>query len=221
VLALLLTCGGATHADEAQPGLSPRAEAIRKKFETCGLSTEGACREYSELVKLCLDRSNWSAPDCIAVREANTVMMRELQAKVRKYDQRDREKCRAGNDPDACERVTCPATLLVEGGDAEVRACSKYRNLPSASTWAQFEQRTTREGRWSGNFICLRMVETRNLIGEPIAMRPSVIVREATTRANAYEVSSIRGQTFLSREAAATAGCEAAVAAVTAAGTAT
>jgi hypothetical protein len=60
--------------------------------------------------------------------------------------------------------------LAVDGSDEEIRACSMELSLPSTSSWAQLRQHikvlTTNSRQWTGDYICLKAMETPGTAGD-------------------------------------------------------
>jgi hypothetical protein len=193
--------------------LSPRAAQLKKQFEACGFGSDAKCAEFTELSKFCTQRANWETADCAAVREVNADFVGSLDRLGDRLNERERQKCREDNDKKACDGLACPLSMMMEGSDSQVRACSRHRGLPSTSTWAQISERTyDYNGMWTGEYLCLKFVETRNPIGQAISLRPSVQVKDEMKggeRLPGYSVSSIRRETFPTKEAAVAAGCKA------------
>lgn len=115
----------------------------------------------------------------------------------------------------ADETPECPATLASQGSDADVRACSKSRSLPSTIGWAQLRERFVPIGarkRWSGDYLCLKFVEFPQPAGGSARARPLVTV-STTMRgdvlAPGFESSALEGQVFPTKVAAVEALCAA------------
>jgi hypothetical protein len=110
---------------------------------------------------------------------------------------------------------------MVSGTAADVRACSTHRKLESSSTWAQWNESKNGES-WSGEYVCLKLVQLRNPIGELVSMRPTVVVETHMSGGavlEGYTTNRLRKQVFATPSEAATKGCEAAIAQVEALGT--
>jgi hypothetical protein len=194
--------------------LSPRAAALKKQFEACGFGSRGGqCAEFTELSKFCTDRAHWETADCAAVREVNADFVSQMGNVSDRFDERERRKCREDNDKQACDRLACPVSMMMEGSDSQVRACSRSRGFPSTNTWAQISERVyDYNGMWTGEYLCLKFVETRNPIGQSISLRPTVRVSDEMKggeRLPGYSASGVRRETFATKEAAVVAGCKA------------
>lgn len=195
--------------------LSPRASELKKKKDSCSWRRKvGTCSEYQELERFCTNRANWDASDCVALREIHASLAGDLDRAIARYDEADRKKCSEERDQEACESVACPASLMTEGTDSQVRACSRFKKLPSTSTWAQVREKFEGDDkRWVGDYYCLgRMVEMPNSIGQTAMMRPMVRLREKRKAGEPqplYRVTSIHDETFATREEAIAAGCAA------------
>jgi hypothetical protein len=118
--------------------------------------------------------------------------------------------------PAADPSETCRPTLAADGSDADVRACSKERSLPSTVVWAQVSNRFYDFGgqrRWTGDYICLKFVEKLPATGQRVRMRPYLTVSSAArdgVMAPGFEVSTIPNKTFPTKVAAVEAACAAA-----------
>jgi len=193
--------------------LSPRAAVLKKKFESCGFGSSSECAEYNQLGEFCSKSANWETADCAALREVNSDFVDSMDRLGNRLNEGERSKCYEDNDKKACDRLMCPITLMMEGSDSQVRACSRHRGFPSTSTWAQWSERIyDYNGMWTGEYLCLKFVETRNPIGQHISMRPTVVVKDEMkggARVPGYSVSSISRETFQTKEAAVVAGCKA------------
>jgi hypothetical protein len=195
--------------------LSPRGQQLQKKFQACMSSTSADCQEFQQLGQFCMQRANWDTADCAAMREVNSNFVNEMDRIGNNFKQRARENCSRDGDKKACDQVKCPLDMLMmEGTDAQVRACSKYRSLPSTATWAQVGESKPDLGAWEGEYVCLRLVHTQNPLGQNIAIRPFVNVNAVMDggQLQGYKVrTKPRIKTlFATREEAVVAGCEAA-----------
>jgi hypothetical protein len=194
--------------------LSPRAAALKKSFEACGFSAgNGKCAEFTELSKFCTDRAHWDTADCAAVREVNESFVADMGRLSDRFDESTRRKCREDNDKKACDQLACPISMMMEGSDSQVRACSRSRGFPSTNVWAQISERTyDYNGMWTGEYLCLKFVDTFNPIGQRISIRPAVMVSDEMKggeRVPGYSTSAVRRETFPTKEAAVAAGCKA------------
>lgn len=110
----------------------------------------------------------------------------------------------------------CPATLSLEGSDADVRACSSAQSFPSTAHWAQVGQQIKDVGgyrQWSGDYICLRFIAVPNGEGGSTRRRPYLTVRDAMragARIPGYQLANVPNQVFPTKVAAVEAGCAAA-----------
>jgi hypothetical protein len=124
--------------------------------------------------------------------------------------------------PAAGQSETCRPTLAADGSDADVRACSKERSLPSTLVWAQVSNRFYDFGgqrRWTGDYICLKFVDKQLATGQRARMRPYLTVSSAArdgAMAPGFEVNTIPNKTFPTKVAAVEAGCAAAAGATAA-----
>ncbi len=119
----------------------------------------------------------------------------------------------AGPQP-SDETPECPASLSIQGSDADVRACSKSRSLPSTIGWAQLRERFVPVGtrkRWTGDYLCLKFVEVSSA-GTAARARPLVTVSAAMrgdAMAPGFESAALKGQVFPTKVAAVEALCAA------------
>ena len=150
----------------------------------------------------------------MTLREIYASVAGDVDRAIAKYDEADRKKCSEEHDQKACESVACPLSLMMEGTDSQVRACSRFKKLPSTSTWAQVREKFEGGGKtWVGDYYCLgRMVEVPDSVGQTAMMRPMVRLREKRKAGDPqprYRVTSIHDETFATREDAIVAGCAA------------
>jgi hypothetical protein len=197
--------------------MSLKAQALKQKYDACIVPSSAECQEFAQLAHFCEGRANWGLPECEGMNEYKAVF---ASRRGRRYGDSlswEREKCRETGDPRACERVKCPTGMMLEGTDAEVRACSRFRSLPNTDTWAQISHGSTyRNGKakWEGEFLCLEESTSKSWNGETSSMRAVIKVQDvskAPTEAPAFRIIGKPeiDRYFQTREAAVEAACKA------------
>jgi len=171
-------------AVSGQPGkLSPRADALRKKHESCSKGNTPECQEYRALFESCRGEASVTRVDCVAMREYEAAQVRELDRNAAGYASSDAGRCDAG-DQQACDRLKClePLALSIVENDAVIRDCSRELSLPSTSSWAQVKQNITvhnaNSRQWSGDYICLFFVQPAGAAGGDARVRPYIKVKQ-------------------------------------------
>jgi hypothetical protein len=183
--------------------LSPRAAALRSRFAACIDSPHNGCAEYQRLFLWCTEESNLKTPDCVALRELNFAVAEERGREA------EREQSAAN-----IEAQNCSPNMLFEGSNASVRACSKFRSLPSTARWAQVKDYPNRTGpgpKWTGEYVCLRFIALPDASGGTLRARPILTIQRELTTSTAgesYRVENLRNKmTFPTKEAAVEYGC--------------
>jgi len=104
--------------------------------------------------------------------------------------------------------------MMFEGSHESVRACSRFRSLPSTSQWAQVQDFPNASGpgrKWTGEYICLRFIEVPTANGGTIRVRPVLTLEKLPTQPGAdesFQVSNLpKRMTFPTRAAAVGYAC--------------
>ena len=193
--------------------LSLKAQALKEKFDACRTPSSAECQEFAQLSYFCKRRTNWGMPECEVMNEFNAAVSNKSGRLYGRSNDWDRERCRETGDQRACESAKCPNSMMLDGTDAEVRACSRFRSLPNTEAWAQISGGVERNARaWQGEYLCLDEKHTQSPLGETTAMRPVIKiqdVRKVETQAPTYKIigKPELDRYFSSREAAVEAAC--------------
>jgi hypothetical protein len=189
-------------ADSSRP-LSARALEIEKMKS----------KDRDALDARCRITANWKTPDCLARIEVEEARAAENRRSA-EYDREFlRDECAAG-DKAQCIKLACPGDgALYRRTDAEVRACSRARGLPTTAKWAQVsESRDDYQHRFG--YVCLQPMHFLDPYGVKISMFAGANVTWRVTDEagpKSFEEEVIKDRTFTTKDAAATAGCVAEV----------
>lgn len=194
---------------------SKPAELTGRAAELDGLSdrcpgSSAECRQYEAVERLCSAQANWQTGDCVALRRQKQHTLDSLGNLADTYKQATRVQCQRGNKK-ACIKDACPSELYTDATEARVRNCSRVLGYPSGDNWAQYDRQTGPGGELY-QFFCLTAVTTRTEIGSEVTMRATVQVTRHID-SNRYSASELRDREFDTVDQAASAGCEAKVAA--------
>jgi hypothetical protein len=171
-----------------------------------------ACEMLSQAIDFCVPEKNWPSAACKSLREGMGAARDKLSMADPASRQRLREICAQGGEL-ACKFQECPPSMFINGSDQQVRACAARAGLPVSATWIRLESRTTGDGvtGWfaTSKYVCLKLLERTDSIGDRRTYRESVIVRVSAPRGGGrtITVSSLPDEEFATPDAAATAGC--------------
>ena len=205
--------GGSSLNSTPQTVSSPQAAAYQQAIEDCLKSdndTSFACQNLESMTRACKTPEAHATENCAALRQAAAAARAHMNLADPQSKKYLRQIC--GEDGGlACMVIECPFNIFVEGTDEQVRACSARLQLPTSSSWVQWDK--NHNGSYgTTRYICLKKFSRMNSIGEIRPYRQEITVVSMVPKQGMraeHAASTLPNEVFADRNEAATAGCAA------------